>query len=279
MKDNYKEHVNKLVKPIFDKVLQEIGMDTMSVAHKTIKFLWRPNNYRLLIPYKLINFKGNTTKGITVSNHQTKYSIKNLGEATLMLDTPKKKEAKLTVIYKPSKRFYYNVESNSINDMGEYISNKVNEIETKLLEAANKFQRLVGGQAIISEKIWIRHEDEVHGEDFIDKIPRDLIIHDTYFKKVYEKGIEFKNPAYVKKYISARVIEDIAPEIANEINKLNNRYNQFEERVLPSIENLALNMKTHVSIMKNINKGIKNLNTTNKRINDKLDQKKLKEWF
>ena len=62
------------------------------------------------------------------------------------------------------------------------------------------------------------------GEDYIDKIPKEVIIHDTIFKKVYGEGIEFgvtgEPTVKLKTYIKNRAIEDIAPEIIKSINEV-----------------------------------------------------------
>ena len=60
-------------------------------------------------------------------------------------------------------------------------------------------------------------EIEIKGEEFIDSLPRDLIIHDTVFKKVYEQGVEFKGVPYVKNYIKNRALEDVSPIISDQL--------------------------------------------------------------
>ena len=76
--------------------------------------------------------------------------------------------------------------------------------------------------------VWIRHEDDVKGEEFIDDLPESLIMHDTYFKKVYPKGVELKSPIYVKNYISNRVLENLAPMICKELNRLHLKVDQYD---------------------------------------------------
>ena len=129
---------------------------------------------------------------------------------------------------------------------------------------------------------WSRYEDFIKGEDYIDKIPREVIIHDTYFKKVYGKGIEFvkadkeEPTAHLKNYIKNRAVEDLAPEIANSINVLGNI---FLRTITPALEQVSYNLRTHVGIMKDMSKGIKEFNKTVKKLNDKLEQKNLNEWL
>lgn len=279
-KDPYKKHIEGLTTPIFNKVLQEEKPNTM-IAAQPIVFFWRPNNYRLQFNFNTKTFKRNTTlnSGVTISNFGTKYVLKDFHEATIMLDIPKRnKQAKITLIHKPKRRFYYEIKCSSIKAVDERINEKVHNIENKLIYALNGFILRFGGSVDVDTKKWTRFEDDIHGEDFIDKIPRDLIITDTYFKKVYQKGIEFKNPAFVKSYISNRAVEEIAPEIADSINGLGSKFDNFTDKVTPAIENLAANMNTHVKIMKGIEKGIGNFNKTVKKLNNKLDQTTLNRW-
>lgn len=235
-------------------------------------YFWRPNNYRLQLNFNTETFKRNTTlnSGGLLSNFGTKLTIKQFNQTTIMVDIPKRKTIppKITLIYKPLKRFYYKIKGK------EEISAKVNEIEQRLLDTLNLFIAKFGGSYDIHTKKWVRFEDDIHGEDFIDKLPKDLVITDTYFKKVYQKGIEFKSPDYVKNYISNRAVEDIAPEIAEALNNLGARFDLFTNKALPVIEDLSRNIKTHLSVLNNIDKSFKKFN---KLLTER--QRKLKDWL
>ena len=158
----------------------------------------------------------------------------------------------------------------------------MNEIESKLINAAEEFTKLVGGEAVINKREWKRHEDEVKRESFIDSLPPDLVIHDTYFKKVYQKGVEFKSPVFVKNYIANRAIEDLSPEIAKEINIFNMKIDKVVESMVYAAENskilskdmayVSANYKSHVGMVEEAHKVFK-------KINRRLDQKKLNEYF
>lgn len=267
-------YIKSKTDPIFNKILKEVKTNTMSVG-KPITFLWRPNNYRLQIPFITKRFKRNTTlkPSVRVYNYGTKYTIMDFYNTTIMLDTPRKKPASMTVIYKPGRRYYYSVKSASIKGVQEFIDKKVTEIENTLISAANEFKRRFGGELLLKARKWIRHEDEVKQEDFIDKLPQDLIIHDTYFKKAYKQGVEFKSPVFVKNYISNRSIEDLTPEIANSLNSLGNKFDLFIDKVLPPIEDLSENIKTHLTVLKGIDKSFKKFN---KLLSER--QKKLNEF-
>lgn len=281
VKSKLERDIKRITDPIFNRVPQEIKQNTMSGVPPII-FFWRPNNYRLQFNFKIETFKRNTTlaSGVTPLNFGTKFIYKDFYNSTIILDIPKhKKPAKITAIYKPIKRFYYELKCYNLAEIDTKINERVKSIENKLIYALNQFISKYGGSYVAGSKKWVRFEDDVHNEDFIDKIPRDLVITDTYFKKVYQQGIEFKNPAYVKTYISNRVVEEITPEIAEAINTLGTEFNQFTARVTPAIENLAMNMGTHISIMKDIKKGINEFRSVVKDLNNQLKQTKLNRWL
>lgn len=247
-----------------------------------IKFFWRPNNYRLQFNFKIETFKRNTTlaSGVTPLNFGTKWVFKDFESTTIVLDVPKRKKVpKITVIYRPVKRFHYEVKCYNLAEIQEKVNERVQNIENKLIYALNTFISIYGGSYVPGSKKWVRFEDEIHSEDFIAKIPRDLLINDTYFKKAYQEGIEFKNPAYLKTYISNRAVEEISPEIAEAINTLGTSFNEFTAKVTPAIENLAMNMNTHVKVMKDISKGICEFRGTVKNLNNQLKQTTLKRWY
>ncbi|KKL11085.1 hypothetical protein LCGC14_2549340 [marine sediment metagenome] len=73
---------------------------------------------------------------------------------------------------------------------------------------------------------------------------------------------------YVKNYISIRAIEKVSPEIANEINLFNMKI----DKVATSMAYVAENYKSHVGMVEEAHKLFK-------KINKRLSQKKLNEWF
>lgn len=102
-----------------------------------------------------------------------------------------------------------------INQIKERIQKK---IDSALNSFINRARIRVKGEL----PKWQRFEDWIKGEEFINQIPKEVIIHDTTFKKVYGYGIEFLKTddvpgAKIKTYIKNRCLEDVAPEIASEL--------------------------------------------------------------
>ena len=172
----------------------------------------------------------------------------------------------------------YLITGKSISEIEAKISHKKEEITKRIDEALYDFAKEFSILLPFKTPAWSRYEDFVKGEDYIDRIPSEAIIHDTYFKKVYGEGIEFikagkeEPTAHLKHYIKNRAIEDIAPTIASSINNLAHRFDVIGNRVMDMMEvrmkvdkELAINIKTHNKVFKKLDR--------------LLSQKKLKEWI
>lgn len=101
----------------------------------------------------------------------------------------------------------------------EWLDQKVRDIEVMLLDCVRKLDLPLD----YGSRVWIRHEDDIHGDEFIDGLPQELFLNDTYFKKVYPRGVEFKSPAYLKNYISNRSLEKFSPEIVIALERILDR--------------------------------------------------------
>jgi len=286
-KTGVEKHIESIVKPIFDKALQETYSNSMTTTKKPISILWRPNNYRRQIEVKT---KDNSTikkiksaiQEANVNPHTKIVSIK----AFMPNITIQYGKNTLTGIYSQNiiagTKEIFCIEAYTLSDIEERISQKKEDIRQRIDKAIDVFSSKFGLKLPFRQPVWSRYEDFIKGEEYIDKIPREVIIHDTYFKKVYGKGIEFiragkeEPTVHLKNFIKNRAVENIAPDIAESINNLGNA---LINKLNPTIENLAANMNTHISIMKRIDNGISKFNKTVDKLNNRLSQTKLKEYF
>lgn len=274
MSDNIKQYISKKVMEVINAKLGT----TMSVVDTNYQhILWRPNNYRIEIEFNAKHFKEHyltllkkhhkrriSYGEFKVSNYGTKFTKKGVN-ITLMIDIPKATNiGKITAIYK-NKDFWYKVLITNLDEFSYYIDTKVEEIRQKLFnEIKTTLKRhRYKGLIFFNQAKWIRHEDAVKGEDFIDNLDPSMIIHDTYFKKVYPDNIEFKNPAFVKTYIKNRVIEDLAPDIKNELLEIKTIMNKFSNKALIP---LTKQIKLHLEVQKETL-------ITLKKIQESLDKK------
>ena len=273
--DAYK-HIENIVQPIFDKALKETNSNSMTTIKPTFKILWRPNNYRRKV--EVLEKDNSTSEKIksaipraNINRHTKLISIKNYQGITIQYG-----KRYLTGIFSQNiingTKETYLIEANSINDLNERIKQKKEEIEKIIDESLSSFSKKFNINLKDKKPMWDRYEDWIKGESAIDSIPREVIIHDTYFKKVYEEGIEFKQTekkeeptVNMKQYLVNRVTEDFAPEIAESIKQLDNR-------LVPVLKELTNQIKTHLEVQHETLKTQKEMRKTMKSIQSSLIQ-------
>ncbi len=254
-----KERYNKNIKeenPFLANSLKETFSSSMTTYKSNKSIFFRPNNYRRQIEVKT---KDNSTiKKITsaiqkanMNNHTKIISIKGYEGITIQYG-----KNILTGIYSQPKigndKLTYFIERNTIQELNERIDEIRKEIESQIDTALNKFINTFKIRLRSKKPSWSRYEDFIKKESFIDSIPRDTIIHDTIFKKVYGKGIEFistkkgEQPTVnLKNYITNRAIEDISPEITNEINNI---HNTIQTDLNPILKEFTTQIKLHLKV-------------------------------
>jgi len=148
-------------------------------------------------------------------------------------------------------------------------------IEKKNQECINvlkKFIQVYGGESkytILNR----RSEDKIMGEDSIDLLPIKQHWHTDIAKKVYnEATVEFSDPAFASNYLRTRALED-KMDVVDRLTEL------IESRLSPALENLSVNLNTHIAVEKKIEKGISNFNKVVNKLNNRLSQRKLNEYL
>ena len=314
-KNKKKRYVsNKVIREIVKEITKVPQADisrSMTTTKTTFKIFWRPNNYRRQIKVKEKN--NSTIKKIesTISAiqhltfsyepHTKMVSVKNYAQNKNHKGiTIQYGRNTLTAIYSQNiiagVKEIFLIEANTIDDLEEYINNKKKDIEKYINKALNQFIKEFKLSIPFTKPEWSRYEDFIKGEEYIDKIPREVIIHDTYFKKVYGEGIEFKNSGrgeeptvHLKNYIKNRAIENIAPAIADELK--NTQYmvkgiletNASTSKLLNSMAKPILelnqltlleikNKKLHMKVLHDMSKTLKDIRT-------EIHQKNLKEFI
>ena len=150
---------------------------------------------------------------------------------------------------------------------------QVYDIHLKKIDEAKKSLKLFidtyGGKSDFKlKRIWC--EGKIMKDEPIDKLPLNMFFKAENVKKDYnEPVIEYLgDPIGAANYFSNRGIEDIAPEIAKEINIFNMKI----DKVATSMAYVAENYKSHVGVVQEAHKIFKKLNR-------RLSQKKLNEYF
>ena len=299
--DKLKVHIKKITDPIFEGVLKETNSNSMTTIPPPKEKLWRPNNYRRQIEVrkkdnsiikKILTTIGPTKKRrINFNEHTKLISIKNyVPNITLQYG-----KNKLTGIY--SQNIIYGhketflIERRTWDEINKRIDEKSNKIRDTIDSALNSFIdrfKLRLEQQRTPE--WSRYEDWLKGIDFIDNIPRETIIHDTYFKKVYPEGIELiqtkkkeKPTVHLKNIVRNQLIRDISPEIEAELNKIGIGISQLGNTIKNDLNPILIDLKDAAILEiknKKLHQGVlRSMDKTMKQIRDDMRQRRLKEYM
>lgn len=288
MVDLLKKHIEKITTPIFEKALQEAPINRLSLAKSTkIKdaySLYSPHNYRLYFDFDKVNFHPLRPTKPTLESGGGRLVIFNSKE----WKTPNKLKGCVLIVKKRQ------VQVNNLNEarrwyliqMGSVEARKkqIEDIHQRKIQEAKKalqeFINIYGGASNFElKRIWL--EEKILKDKPIDNLPLNMYFRTDNVKKAYnEANIEyFGDPIGAANYFSNRGVEDIAPEIAQQINAIGKGFIDFTNQVQPTIEALSYNIQKHLKVLKGIEKGINKFNSTVNKLNDKLDQKPLTKWL
>jgi len=264
-KDITEEYLKRIRENRNPSIPKEDIFNSMTTTRKPYSFFWRPNNYRRQMR---VGIKTNSAEKSIVAlfphsqNKHTKLiSITNYKENI----TIQYGKDKLTAIWKQriisGKKQTWFIEADTQNELNEILDNikqKIqNNIDDALIEFARKFKLLLP----FEKPEWSRYEDWIKGEEYIDNLPIQCIIHAKHFKKVYGVGVEAvggkgeEPTAKAKQYITNRMIEDFSPEIAESINNI---VKTFEDSaLLPLTEQIKLHLEVQRETLKTL-KAIQN---------------------
>jgi len=281
-KNTSQEDINEFVKYVSDNIPKEINKGVMIPPKKSLRYSFRFNNYRRAIKFPIY-------KEITYDNLQRKYkgnpkwnfcnqnktiSIKFKKQITILISKNTITGIWSQNIIKGRKEVFV-VETENAEQMSEWLDKKKNDINNEIDNALKELVKHLKIPLKIFNPIIVRKEIEIKGDDFIDKLPPDIILHDTVGKKVYSRGFEFNDESYVKNTIKNKALKDISPIIQEQLLLIDKKIDLLDKRQ----ETLSGAMDYYD---KNVVKHFKVLNKMSKvldRINNKLSQEKLSKWL
>lgn len=273
-----KDCVNDIVTPIFNKVLSESNDNPMMVDRvqksKEIKWLWQPHNLRLYFNFNRKNYKPVTTLPLykypafkfQSLNYDSEHHYINYKNCRIII---RKNSAE--VINKTYEKQWVLCTAHSNTQIKEIIDKRVNRLNQEGINALKSLIKRTGGICDL-RVIKVRGEHGIHGIDYLDKIPEDMIIHDTIFKKVYKKKIEFYDPASIKNVVSNFALKEYSPEIAASIDNLGNQ-------LIPTIRSLDKSIKLEITNKKLHQKVLNSMDKTLKDISNSLPKRGLLKWL
>lgn len=249
--DDAEETVRRLVKPIFDKELEKVpketGLNTMGIGKKGVSILWRPNNYRrklkvalktntgeeaiwdtvlsssIKLPQEINPSTFNCQCRISKNNHTKVLFVKNFGRCTMIYG-----KTTLTAVWSQNViggvKETFLLKAKNVNSLGKLILERRDAILRELDIALYCFSDQFGIRLKGEVPKWCRYEDWFKGEEYVDSLPKEVIVHDDTFKKVYGEGLEFKSGFHgadpgimLRNYVKNRALEDVSPLIAREL--------------------------------------------------------------
>jgi len=270
-----REEIYRICKPHFEKVLQETLSNSMTTMSNRVKIVWRPNNYRRQMEVKTkVNSTIEKIKSaidstdklqININNHTKLISIKNY-KPQITIQYGKNT---LTGIWSQKiiggHKQVFLLEGKNIEEITALLVKHKERIEKQIDDALMDFAKKFNIKLPLSYPKHTRSEDMIKGEEYLDNLPADLIIHDTYFRKVYKNELEFKSgknqphsAILVKNYLKNRALEEIAPKIEDKLEKMI----IVMEKGFENQKYLDKNLVKHFKVLNKIEKAITRLDRT-----------------
>lgn len=284
-RDVYSE-IDKIVNPIFNKVLQETKKNHTMVARQgsTLKSycFYQPHNHRLYFDFNKLTFKtipNHTPYNLRVIN-KNEYQIYNFENCNIRI-----KKTQAEIVYNPTEKKLFKIELGIDKDIKGQITSIVTDIVSQSITALKKFIEIFGGSSEF-KLLNVRSEDKIIDEAMINLIPAKMVFYNDIVKKVYnEKNVEFPNPIQAINYLTNRSIEDITPSIVEAINGLGKQYKQMSEGVLkPLTAQIKLHLKVQRETLKTQKQQAQTMSEISQAIKEITSPKQqrakelLKEW-
>lgn len=215
--ESIKEHIRDIVRPIFDKVAEEAKKNPMMVGQGRSVSYYIPHNYRRYFFFDKTGFclepylKGMVDCDHKMVNHGKEHSFRIFGCRITI------RKSMVEVINQIDSNKAYPIELYPIDKIMNQFVDIIVRKDQECISALKRFIGVFGGSSDLKIAS-SRSEDKVFYERAIDALPLKMKFHNEVVKKVYdEKNIEFSNPVFASNYFTNRGVENIAPEIANEL--------------------------------------------------------------
>ena len=272
------KYIKSISNPIFEKAAQETQSNHSMVENKPKKTitpsLYNPHNYRLYFKFTKQKYKPKEGMVRVWSGKFKNYGkeFTALGEGVRITI----KKTQVEVINKLSEQQWFLINrTRAKEEEGSLLS----KIDKKCINSLKKFIKVYGGRCdfIILKRegrpylnLFTKCDNKVKNEPYIDTLPSSMTFETEVVKKVYKHPgeVEFKTPLYAAQHLENSALNEFAPEIVNELRVFNIKI----DKVTTSMAYVAENYKSHVGMVEEGHKLFK-------KINKRLSQKKLKEYF
>jgi hypothetical protein len=166
---------------------------------------------------------------------------------------------------KDSKRVF-KIEGNA-KERKEQVINAVSLLESEAIESFKQFIQTFGGSSdLVVRRAWIPDNKILH-DKIIDTIPSQVTFRNDVVKKVYKEqpsNVEFSDPVFAANYFKNMGLRDYVPEIHSSLVEIARIQKGFAEDALVP---LTMQIKLHLEVMQEIKKGIVELSSAVRVIN------------
>jgi len=230
--DTVSAYVNRIVEPIFLKVLQETPKNLLMGggrgSEKNKIALYSPHNYRLYIDFSKDNFNPKpyikpSLKSVGVvtyerlnNGHEHKYD--NFLGCSIRV---KKNQIEIQNKIEHKRSYSIEISENAKNQIIDIIKKK----DSECIEALKTFISIYGGSS--NYKILKRtSEDKVFGTSSINSIPIKEKFHSQIVKKVYnEPNVEFYDPVFAVNHLINSGVVEVVPSLVECLDNLSYNIN------------------------------------------------------
>ncbi len=260
-------------KTISPKEVFKNHMMVGSTSKKTNTYcLYKPHNFRRYFDFSKKNFNPKPTPqtipikyGYKALNYNKEHLFSNIYKCSIRI-----KKSQAEVINHHVR--WFRIDLKGIEHIKKQIFKITKRKEKECVRSLKWFIKHFGGSSKY-KVLNIHSEDKIMAENFIDSLPTKMKFHFPPVKKVYnERNVEFQDPVFASNYLRNRAVEDVAPDIFKALTDIGTSMYNLNSNLIPTINDLNKNMKSHLSAIKNIDKSFK-------RFNSLMAQKKLNGWL
>ena len=278
------DEIGKIVRPIFNKVLQETTPNHTMVgnhgSNDKTPSLYNPHNYRLYFAFKKDTYK--PLEGMVgvwfgkFKNYGKEFTSTGEGVRITV------KKSQVEVINKLSDQHWYMINRFKAK---EEVSALLNEINKKCIIALKKFIEVYGGESdyiilnndnranlILNTKC----DNKVMRDKIIDSLPLNMTFETEIVKKVYKQpNVEFKEPVLAARYLENSALNEFSPEITQALKELYFVSDMHKK----AFEEYAACLAKHLKVLDHMDKTLTRIDKAHTRQHINKKEQTLRKWL
>ena len=280
------DEIGKIVRPIFNKVLQETTPNHTMVGNHGSRdaspSLYNPHNYRLYFAFKKDTFK--PFEGMVgvwfgkLKNYGKEFTSTGEGVRITV------KKSQVEVINKLSDQHWYMINRFQAK---EEVAALLNEIDKKCITALKRFIEVYGGESdfniLNNDKrpnliLNTKCDNKVMKEKVVDSLPLNMTFETDIVKKVYKQpNVEFKEPILAAQYLENSALNDFSPQIVQVLKEMFFVSDEHKK----AFEEYALCLKKHLKVLDHMDKTLTKIDKAHSKSHNKTQDKEtsLKRWL